>query len=134
MAKATNENADGCFGDAVRAFAIGIAAVTGKPFTSPRHGVELAKLIDAMRAHCPNVAERTEWTRASAERFAREAKCKLNVHAFVDWLNSPSSAPKPVEKSQYDEIRNGRWFRVYTEDDRAVREEEITREKHFAIQ
>lgn len=131
VAKATNENADGCFGNAVRAFGAGISRATGKPFSAPRYGTELDKLVQAMRVHCPDVAEREAWMAKQAERFGRESKTRLSVHAFVDWLNSPASAPKPVDRMEYNEKQRDadgveRWYHVVLEDGAVVRREPIS--------
>jgi hypothetical protein len=89
--------ADGCFGAAVAAWAEGIGKVTGKAFALPRGGsTDLATLIDALLAHCPNIAEREAFARAKGEAFARAYRGKLNGLAFKDWLNSPDASPAPA--------------------------------------
>lgn len=97
----TNLMADGCFGNAVAAWAQGIGAVTGKPFAVPRGGTgELAKLIDGLTTHCPEIAKREAFARERGEAFARAYRGKLSAHSFVDWLNSPEAPPAPVPASE----------------------------------
>jgi hypothetical protein len=87
-----NASADGAFGMAVNSWADGIRSVTGKPFVPPRGG-ELGKLLDAFDAHAPAGADRIEWAREAGGAYARaRAGEMLNVHRFMDWLNSDRAA------------------------------------------
>ncbi len=103
-ARPTNVTADGCYGAAISAWVEGIKAVTRKPFTAPRGGsAELAKLVDAMAEHCPEIPKREAWARDQGRRFAETAKGRLSAHSFVDWLNSPppdAAKPPPLPPSE----------------------------------
>lgn len=100
-----NVTDDGCFGIGVQAWAEGVSSVTGKPFLLPApRSAEMGKLIDALVASEADVGKRVEWARDAAQRFAKEcAGRKLNVHAFVDWLNSPPATKPFVRRSLSDE-------------------------------
>lgn len=91
-ARPKNATADGCFGAAVSAWAEGIKSVTGKTFVPPLGGsTELAKLVNGIVAHCPEIAKREMWAREQGKRFAETSKRELSAHSFLDWLNSPST-------------------------------------------
>lgn len=95
--RATNATADGAFGLAVAAFADGVRSVTGVPFAPPRAGAELQKLVGAIVAHCPNVAERVDWSGEAGAAYARAYRGqRIHTHGFVDWLNSGRVAPAPT--------------------------------------
>lgn len=108
--RATNTTGDGCFGDAVKAWAAGVESVTKKRFQLPRPGsLELAKLVDALVDGEEDLAKRESWARAQGEAFARARAGKtLNAHSFVDWLNSdekPPAALADVEAKKRAEAR-----------------------------
>jgi hypothetical protein len=100
--RAMNVTGDGCFGDAVKAWAGGVEAVTKRRFQLPRPGsLELSKLVDALVAGEPELAKREAWARTQGEAFARARAGKtLNVHAFVDWRNSPEELPPDAKADE----------------------------------
>ena len=93
-----NAMGDGAFGMAVDDFRKGIMSVTRIEYDLPTRGsMELSKLVNTIVGRCPNIAERQRWAFAKGAEFARAVgpTGRLNVHAFVDWLNNPGSAGGP---------------------------------------
>jgi len=106
-----NASADGAFGLAVSAWADGIRSVTGRHFVVPK-GTELSKLIDAFDGHAPATGDRVEWARESGGAFARaRAGDLLNVHRYLDWLNSDRAdrGPKPAAHIQRTPDNGSLW-------------------------